>query len=61
MSNELKNRFGYVTKCGGIPYYPTESLYEEMKNTLNEKQIEIYKRKAEKFYGDWDIKFPWEV
>ena len=50
---------GHVSRCGGIPYFPTESLYDEMKNSFNEKQIESYKRSVEKYYGDWDINFPW--
>jgi len=59
MSNN--EHFGHVSKCGGIPYYPTESFYKELKNTLDEKQLEVYKSKVEKYYGNMGIKFPWDI
>ncbi len=55
------NRFGHVSRCGGIPYYPTESVYEELKKTMDEKQLEVYKNKVEKYYGGLGIKFPWNI
>lgn len=55
------NQYGHAHRCGGIPYFPTESLYDELKNNLNEKQMESYKNRVEKYYGEMGIKFPWEV
>lgn len=53
------NEIGHTSKCGGIPMYPEESLYNELKSSLNENQLNVYKKLAEKFYGNIGIEFPW--
>ena len=34
--------------------YPTESIINEMKDTLNEERFEIYKYRVEKVWGNWE-------
>lgn len=50
-----------VSKCGGIPMLPDENMYKKMCETLDEKHIEVYKRKVEKFYKKFGIIFPWDT
>ena len=49
MSNE--SDIGHVSRCGGIPMYPTESIVAEMKDRLTDGQFEIYKQRVEKYWG----------
>ncbi|MBO6123499.1 MAG: hypothetical protein J6P09_06635 [Methanobrevibacter sp.] len=47
---ELECNIGHVHRCCGIPMYPTESLVNEMKNSLNESQFKIYKQRVEEYW-----------
>lgn len=44
----------HVSRCGGIPMYPNESIINGMKDTLNEERFEIYKYRVEKVWGNWE-------
>ena len=57
---ELECNIGHVHRCCGIPMYPTESLVNEMKNSLNESQFKIYKKRVEEYWGKFGIEFPWD-
>lgn len=51
---------GHVSRCCGIPMYPTKSLFHELKSTLSDNALKLYKNRAEKYYGHLGIRFPWD-
>lgn len=50
----------HISRCGGIPMYPTESIIKEMKDTLDDEQFEIYKRRVEKVWKKLGAELPWD-
>lgn len=50
MSNGLKNRFGYVSKCGGIPMYPEEfNVNMERPESVTDEDIKKWDESFERF------------
>ncbi|MEE0936302.1 MAG: hypothetical protein U0L42_11620 [Methanobrevibacter sp.] len=49
-----------ISKCGGIPMFPDELLWNEMCKNYDDDYLETYKRKAEQCYKNLNIKFPWD-
>ena len=58
MVNEMG--IGHSSKCGGIPMYPDESIYCDMKSRLDKNQLDTYKRLVEEYYGKYGMGFPWD-
>ena len=58
MSSE--NNIVHVSKCGGIPMYPTESIIKEMESSLSDEQFKKYKKRVEKVWGNLGFGLPWE-
>lgn len=50
----------HISRCGGIPMYPTESIVKEMRDTLDDEQFEIYKCRVEKFWKKLGAELPWD-
>lgn len=55
-----KGNIGHVSRCGGIPMYPTESIMNEMKDSLNDEHFKIYKDRVEEYWGKFGIELPWD-
>lgn len=61
MSNPDESDFmGHASKCCGVPKYPTESFFNELKSSLKEDQLKVYKERVKKYYGHWNLEFPWD-
>ena len=56
MFNELNNRFGYISKCRGIPMYPAEfNIDVERPESVADEEIKKWDKSFDKFLKKMEL------